>query len=208
MAHPNLAGNEIRIVGCLMEKAVTTPEQFPLTLNALTLACNQKSSRDPVLSLGQDTVRHTARVLEDKGLVTREENFRTGVTKYRQRFCNTPFSDQQFTHEEYAVMCVLLLRGAQTPGEIRTRTARLHTFADNEAVSATLTGLFDPDREGGPGRRDHEYTHLFAGEIESVVEEERLQGSGAPRSSRLDELEARVQALEAELAALKQELSG
>ena len=217
MANPNLTVNEIRIVGCLMEKAVTTPEQFPLTLNALTLACNQKSSRDPVLSLGQDTVRHTARVLEDKGLVTREENFRTGVTKYRQRFCNTPFSDQQFSHEEYAVMCVLLLRGAQTPGEIRTRTARLHTFADNEGVSATLTGLLDPDREGGavvarlprvPGRRDHEYTHLFAGEIESVEEEERLQGSGAPRSSRLDELEARVQALEAELAALKQELSG
>lgn len=216
MAHPNLTVNEIRIVGCLMEKAVTTPEQFPLTLNALTLACNQKSSRDPVLSLDQDTVRRTARMLEDKGLVTREENFRTGVTKYRQRFCNTPFSDQQFTPEEYAAVCVLLLRGAQTPGEIRTRTSRLHTFADNEAVSATLAGLLDPDREGGavvarlarvPGRRDHEYMHLFAGEIDSVAEEERLPGPSAPRSSRLDELEARVQALEAELAALKQSMS-
>ena len=216
MAHPNLTVNEIRIVGCLMEKAVTTPEQFPLTLNALTLACNQKSSRDPVLSLGQDTVRHSARVLEDKGFVTREENFRTGVTKYRQRFCNTPFSDQQFTPDEYAVICVLLLRGAHTPGEIRTRTSRLHTFADNEAVSATLAGLLDPDREGGavvarlarvPGRRDHEYMHLFAGEIDSVAEEERLPGPSAPRSSRLDELEARVQALEAELAALKQSMS-
>ena len=216
MANPNLTVNEIRIVGCLMEKAVTTPEQFPLTLNALTLACNQKSSRDPVLSLDQDTVRRTARVLEDKGLVTREENFRTGVTKYRQRFCNTPFSDQQFTPEEYAAVCVLLLRGAQTPGEIRTRTARLHTFADNEAVSATLAGLLDPDREGGPvvarlarvpGRRDHEYMHLFAGEIDSVAEEERLLGPSTPRSSRLDELEARVQVLETELAALKQALS-
>lgn len=216
MANPNLTVNELRIVGCLMEKAVTTPEQFPLTLNALTLACNQKSSRDPVLSLGQDTVRHTARVLEDKGLVTREENFRTGVTKYRQRFCNTPFSDQQFTPDEYAVVCVLLLRGAQTPGEIRTRTARLHTFADNEAASATLAGLLDPDREGGavvarlarvPGRRDHEFMHLFAGEIDSVPEEERLPGPSVPKSSRLDELEARVQVLETELAALKEELS-
>lgn len=216
MANPNLTVNELRIVGCLMEKAVTTPEQFPLTLNALTLACNQKSSRDPVLSLGQDTVRHTARVLEDKGLVTREENFRTGVTKYRQRFCNTPFSDQQFTPDEYAVMCVLLLRGAQTPGEIRTRTSRLHGFADNEAASATLAGLLDPDREGGavvarlarvPGRRDHEFMHLFAGEIDSVPEEERLPGPSVPRSSRLDELEARVQVLETELAALKEELS-
>ncbi|MDE0037646.1 MAG: DUF480 domain-containing protein [Gammaproteobacteria bacterium] len=216
MANPNLTVNEIRIVGCLMEKAVTTPEQFPLTLNALTLACNQKSSRDPVLSLDQDTVRRTARMLEDKGLVTREENFRTGVTKYRQRFCNTPFSDQQFTPEEYAVICVLLLRGSQTPGELRTRTARMHAFADNEAVSATLAGLLDSDREGGavaarlprvPGRRDHEYMHLFAGEIDSVPEEERTASQTTPRLSRLDELEARVQALEAELAALKQDLS-
>ena len=216
MANPNLTVNEIRIVGCLMEKAVTTPEQFPLTLNALTLACNQKSSRDPVLSLGQDTVRQTARVLEDKGLVTREENFRTGVTKYRQRFCNTPFSDQQFTPEQYAVVCVLLLRGSQTPGELRTRTARMVDFADNEAVSDTLAGLLDPEREGGavvarlprvPGRRDHEYMHLFAGEIDSVPVEERAAAPATPRSTRLDELEARVQTLEAELAALKQALS-
>ena len=216
MANPNLTVNEIRIVGCLMEKAVTTPEQFPLTLNALTLACNQKSSRDPVLSLGQDTVRQTARVLEDKGLVTREENFRTGVTKYRQRFCNTPFSDQQFTPEQYGVVCVLLLRGSQTPGELRTRTARLYGFADNEAVSDTLAGLLDPEREGGAvvarlpralGRRDHEYMHLFAGEIDSVPAEERAPAPATPRSTRLDELEVRVQTLEADLAALKQALS-
>ena len=212
MPNPTLTVNEIRILGCLMEKAVTTPEQFPLTLNALTLACNQRSSRDPVLSLEQDAVRRTARVLEDKGLVTRDENFRTGVAKYRQRFCNTPFSDQQFTPDEYAVVCVLLLRGAQTPGELRTRTARMHTFADNDAVSTTLAGLLDPDREGGavvarlpraPGRRDHQYMHLFAGEIDSAPEEERAVGVAVPRSSRLDELEARVQALEEELAALK-----
>ncbi len=216
MANPELTVNEIRIVGCLMEKAVTTPEQFPLTLNALTLACNQKSSRDPVLSLDQDAVRRTARVLEDKELVTREENFRTGVTKYRQRLCNTPFSDQQFTPEEYAVVCVLLLRGSQTPGELRTRTARMHGFADNEAVSATLAGLLDPDREGGavvarlprvPGRRDHGYMHLFAGEIDSVAAEERAVVPATPRASRLDELEARVQALETEVAALREQLS-
>ena len=216
MANPNLTANEVRIVGCLMEKAVTTPEQFPLTLNALTLACNQKSSRDPVLSLDQDTVRRTARVLEDKGIVTREENFRTGVTKYRQRLCNTQFSDYQFTPDEYAVVCVLLLRGSQTPGEFRTRTSRMHGFADNDAVSATLAGLLDREREGGavvarlprvPGRRDHEYMHLFAGEIDSVPAEERPATAAAPRSTRLDELEARVQTLEAELAELKRELS-
>ncbi len=214
--NPNLTVNEIRIVGSLMEKAVTTPEQCPLTLNALALACNQKSSRDPVLALDQETVRRTARVLEDKDIVTREENFRTGITKYRQRLCNTQFSELQFTPDEYAVVCVLLLRGPQTPGELRTRTSRMHTFADNDAVSATLAGLLDPDREAGavvarlprvPGRRDHEYMHLFAGEIDSVPEEERLPGPATPRSSRLDELEARVQVLETELAALKQELS-
>ena len=217
MPQPNLTVNETRIVGCLMEKAVTTPEQFPLTLNALTLACNQKSSRDPVLSLDQDTVRRTSRLLEDKGLVTREENFRTGVAKYRQRFCNTPFSDRQFTGEEYAVVCVLLLRGPQTPGELRTRTTRMAAFADNDAVSVTLTGLLDPDREGGavvarlprvPGRRDHQYAHLFAGEIESVEAQDRPAAATTPRTSRVDELEARVQALEAELAALRQELLG
>ena len=113
MANANLTVDEVRVVGCLMEKAVTTPDQCPLTLNALTLACNQKSSREPVLSLDQDTVRRTARTLEDKGLVTRDENFRTGVTKYSQRLCNTPFSDFQFTAAEYAIVSVLLsARGA------------------------------------------------------------------------------------------------
>ena len=216
MSNTNLTTNETRIVGSLMEKALTTPDQCPLTLNALILACNQKSSRDPVLSLDQDTVRRTARVLEDKGLVTREENFRTGVTKYRQRLCNTPFSDLQFTADEYAVVCVLLLRGPQTPGELRTRCARLYAFADNEAVAETLERLLDPDREGGviaarlprvPGRRDHQYAHLFAGEIDSVPEEDLPAASPASRPGRLQELEARVEALEVELAALKSELT-
>ena len=84
-----LSQNEIRVVGCLMEKAVTTPDQCPLTLNALVAACNQKSSRDPVLSLDRATVQRTARALEEQGFVTSEENFRTGVVKYSQRFCNT-----------------------------------------------------------------------------------------------------------------------
>lgn len=216
MSNLNLTPNETRVVGSLMEKAVTTPDQCPLTLNALTLGCNQKSSRDPVLSLDQDTVRRTARVLEDKGLVTREENFRTGVAKYRQRLCNTPFGDLHFTADEYAVVCVLLLRGPQTPGELRTRCARLYTFRDNEAVAETLERLLDPDREGGvivarlarvPGRRDHQYAHLFSGEMDSVPEEDLPAASPAPRPGRLQELEARVEALEVELAALKSELT-
>ena len=200
-----------------MEKAVTTPDQCPLTLNALTAACNQKSSRDPVLSLDQATVHRTARALDEQGLVTSEENFRTGVVKYSQRFCNTAFSDQQFTEAEYAIICVLLLRGPATPGELRTRCARLHAFADNADVDEALAGLMDSDREGGtvvarlprkPGRRDHEYAHLFAGPVESApLERPAPAAATPPRKSALAELEARVSALENEVAELKRRLA-
>lgn len=204
--------NETRVIGSLLEKAVTTPDQCPLTLNALMTACNQKSSRDPVLSLDQGTVQRTARDLEEKLLVVSDENPRTGVVKYRHRFCNTPFSDLQLTEAEYAVVCVLLLRGPQTPGELRTRTSRLYEFPDNDAVAETLRCLIDADRQGGalvarlarvPGRRDHEYAHLFSGEVESVAEEERAQLPRSPRRNVLAELEERVEVLERELAALK-----
>lgn len=213
-----LSQNEIRVVGCLMEKAVTTPDQCPLTLNALGAACNQKSSRDPVLSLDRATVQRTARALEDQGYVTSEENFRTGVVKYSQRFCNTAFSDQQFNEAEYAVVCVLLLRGPQTPGELRTRSARLYAFGANDAVDATLAGLMDTAREGGavvarlprkPGRRDHEYVHLFSGHVDSVPLERPAAvptGPTPPRQSAFAALEARVAALEDDIAELKRQL--
>ena len=208
--------NESRLIGCLMEKAVTTPDQCPLTLNALVNACNQKSSRDPVLTLDRGTVQRTARELEQKKLLTSDENFRTGVVKYRQRFCNTPFGVRQFTDGEYAVICLLLLRGPQTPGELRTRSARLHTFDDNEPVAATLRTLMDPERKGGPviarlprkpGRRDHEYAHLFSGDIESVPEDEPAAAPASPRRDRIAELEARVAVLEAGLAELQRQLA-
>lgn len=212
MSLPDLTLNETRVVGSLLEKAVTTPDQCPLTLNALMTACNQKSSRDPVLSLDQGTVQRTARDLEEKLIVTSDENPRTGVVKYRHRFCNTPFSDLQLTEAEYAVVCVLLLRGPQTPGELRTRTSRLYGFSDNEAVVETLRGLLDAERPGGPlvarvarapGRRDHQYAHRFSGEVESVPEEEGADRTTSPRRGALAELETRVEALEREVAALK-----
>ncbi|MCX7063366.1 MAG: DUF480 domain-containing protein, partial [Proteobacteria bacterium] len=102
-----LTPNEARILGCLMEKSVVTPEQYPLTLNSLTLACNQKSSRDPVLSLEQGTVQHTARQLENKHLLSSDENFNGRVVKFTQRLCNTPFAEFQFTDQEFAVICLL-----------------------------------------------------------------------------------------------------
>ena len=211
-----LSLNETRIIGCLMEKAVTTPDQYPLTLNALVNACNQKSSRDPVLTLDRGTVQRTARKLEAGKLLTADENFRTGVVKYRHRFCNTPFSVRQFAEDEYAVVCLLLLRGPQTPGELSTRSGRLHSFSDNASVAATLQSLMNPAREGGaavarpprkPGRRDHEYAHLFSGEIETVPEDDSAARPSSPRRDRVAELEARVAALEAGLAELRQRLT-
>ena len=211
--------NETRVLGCLMEKSVTTPDQYPLTLNALTNACNQKSSRDPVLSLDPGVVQRTARDLEAKHLLTTKENFKSRVEKFSQRFCNTPFADVQLDAAEFAVVCLLLLRGPQTPGELRTRSGRLHGFADNQAVVATLQGLLE--REGGPlvarlprkpGRQDHEYAHLLSGAIESVALSEaavepapaRLSPAHGPGPTA--ELEGRVAALEQEVRELRETL--
>lgn len=207
----NLTPEEARVVGCLLEKAVTTPDQYPLTLNALTNACNQKSSRNPVMSLDQGTVAHTARGLEEKHLVTTDENFKSRVVKYQHRFCNTPFSSIQLTDAEYALVCVLLLRGPQTPGELRTRCARLYRFADNGEVSETLKALME--REGGalvarlprtPGRQDSEYAHLFSGHIESAPEDAVEERPAPERTSRISSLELRVAELERELISLKE----
>ena len=211
-----LSLNETRVIGCLMEKAVTTPDQYPLTLNALVNACNQKSSRDPVLTLDRGAVQRTARELEAEKLLTADENFRTGVVKYRHRFCNTPFGTRQFSEDEYAMICLLLLRGPQTPGELRTRSGRLHAFSDNASVAATLQNLMEPDRKGGavvarlprkPGRRDHEYAHLFSGAIQSVPQDDSVARPASPGRDRMAELEARVDALEAGLAELRQRLA-
>lgn len=206
-----LSPNEVRVLGCLMEKSVTTPDQYPLTLNALTNACNQKSSRNPVLRLTPGEVQRAARDLEDKHLLTRDENFKSRVEKYTQRLCNTPFADFQFDAAEFAVVCLLLLRGPQTPGELRTRGARLHAFADNQAVVATLLGLIERDSGAvvarlprKPGRQDHEYAHLFSGAVESVpaVAAAPVSEQAPPAGRPAESLEARVVALEQAVAEL------
>ena len=118
---------EIRIIGCLIEKSVVTPDMYPLTLNALTNACNQKSAREPVMALQKGEVQHTIRVLEAKHLVRIEENFKSRTEKYVQRFCNTRYSDFQFDPAELALITLVLLRGPQTPGELRARTVAVCT---------------------------------------------------------------------------------
>lgn len=225
---------EARVLGCLLEKARLTPDQYPLTLNALVAACNQKTSRDPVLSLSPAQVQRAARQLADRHLVTRHENFRSGVEKFEQAFCNTTFGRLQFSPAEYAIVCLLLLRGAQTPGELRSRSGRLHGFADNEAVRAVLQGL--AEREDGPfvvrlarapGRQDSSWMHLFCGEVagaqdsgatSSIAVETPIQApTQAPartapaaaeaRDDRIDELEMRVAELEQAVAALSERLA-
>jgi uncharacterized protein YceH (UPF0502 family) len=204
--------NETRVIGCLMEKSVTTPDQYPLTLNALSNACNQKSSRNPVLSLEPGIVQRTARQLEEKHLLLCKESFKSRIEKYTQRLCNTPFADFQFSEAEFALIAVLLLRGPQTPGELRTRAARLYSFAQNHEVAETLQGLMD--HENGPlvarlprasGRQDHEYAHLFSGAIESVEAEEISQPASRPERGpdRISGLETRVAVLEQELGELQ-----
>ena len=118
---PQLTDKEARVIGCLIEKSVVTPDQYPLTLNALTNACNQKSSRNPVMNLTQGEVQHTIRDLEAKHLVRTDENFKSRSEKYTQRFCNTRYSDFHFDDAQLAIVCLLLLRGPQTPGELRQR---------------------------------------------------------------------------------------
>ena len=210
-----LSPEELRVIGCLMEKAVTTPDQYPLTLNALTNACNQKSSRDPVMSLDQGVVARTAQQLEDKALLSSSEG-KSNVRKYTHRLCNTLLSELQFSEAEYAVVCLLMLRGPQTPGELRTRSGRLYVFDDNEEVKAVLHALMD--REDGPviarlarqpGRKDHEYTHLFAGEVASVAEETGVTERSSAVSQKGDkfaQLEARVGKLERALSDLAERL--
>lgn len=200
---------QARVIGALIEKEITTPDQYPLSLNALTLACNQKSNRDPVLELDEGTVQQTLDELAAMRLVKEESGFGSRVPKYKHRFCNTEFSELQFSERELGIVCVMLLRGPQTPGELRTRTNRLCSFNDVQDVERTLQRL--QTRENGPfvvklsrepGKRESRYAHLFSGEVTA----DSMPTTASDRDiepSRLDQLEADVEALRTEVAELK-----
>lgn len=209
---------EARVIGCLIEKSIVTPDQYPLTLNALTNACNQKSSREPVMSLTQGQVQHAIRDLEARHLVRIDENFKSRVEKYSQRFCNSRYGKLQFDGAELAIVCLLLLRGAQTPGELRARSGRLHSFADNAEVVQALNRLAEREPYAlvtrlprTPGRKDSEYMHLFSGPVD-VEAHTRAQSEQRAADSRerhsVAELAERVALLEAEVATLKEKLAG
>ena len=187
-----LSALEARVIGCLIEKQVTTPDQYPLSINALTNACNQKSNRDPVLNLVETEVQQLIDALIRKHLMIERSGFGSRVAKYQHCFCNTEFSGLKFTLQELAIVCELLVRGPQTPGELRTRAARMTPFVDSGDVESALTALA-ARAEGAlvmqlprePGRRDSRYAQLFTGPpAEAAAPERASEPDGAVWAAR------------------------
>ncbi|WP_196062310.1 MULTISPECIES: YceH family protein [unclassified Serratia (in: enterobacteria)] len=200
-----LNAKEARVIGCMMEKQVTTPDQYPLSLNAITLACNQKTNREPVMDLSESEVQQQLDLLLRRHFLRTLSGFGNRVVKYEQRFCNSEFGQLKLSPAEVAVIATLLLRGAQTPGELRTRTNRMHEFNDVSEVEEVLQQL--STREDGPfvvrlprepGKRESRFMHLFSGQIDAVPVEAEEANAG--------ELTERVVRLEAEVAELKQQV--
>ncbi|MBP2197297.1 DUF480 domain-containing protein [Pantoea cypripedii] len=200
-----LSAQALRVMGCLLEKQVTTPDQYPLSLNGVVTACNQKSNREPVMNLSESDVQSQLDELVKKHLVTSNNGFGQRVSKYEQRFCNSAFGNLQLSSAEVAVLTLLFLRGAQTPGELRTRSGRLHEFSDMNEVEQTLNDLLS--REDGPmvvrlarepGKRESRYMHLFGGDVVDTAE--------PAGESDHPGLEARVTQLEETVALLQAQL--
>lgn len=197
-----LNAREARVIGCLLEKQVTTPDQYPLSLNAITLACNQKTNREPVMDLSESEVQQLLDLLLRKHFLRTLSGFGNRVVKYEQRFCNSEFGQLKLSPAELAVIATLLLRGAQTPGELRTRTNRMHEFNDVSEVEQVLQQL--ATREDGPfvvrlarepGKRESRFMHLFSGQIDEAPVALESEDDG--------DLSARVSALENEVSELK-----
>jgi len=215
-----LSAIDARIIGSLIEKQITTPDQYPLSLNALVNACNQKSNREPLMQLDEATVKFAVDSLARRHFVVEKSGFGSRVPKYQQIFCNTEFGSLRFTPQETAIVCELLLRGPQTPGELRARVSRMADLPDPGIIESLLAGLASrPD--GGivaqlpreVGRRDSRWAQLFE-ELPVVVasgaDAEPLSDAPdsqatAPRPT--SDLAARVAALESEVAALRAELA-
>ena len=209
---------EARVIGCLIEKQITTPDQYPLSLNALVNACNQKSNRDPVMEVDEVTIQGTVDQLARKHFVVEKSGFGSRVPKFQHRFCNTEYGTLKLTAQELAIVCELLVRGPQTPGELRTRASRMAAFSEVGQVEAALESL--RTREDGPfvvrlprepGRRDSRYAHLFSGAVAvPAIEDEpqtvAVSNVAAETPSRLDRLEEQVRRLREELDDVKRRL--
>lgn len=205
MSYHEINQIEMRIIGCLIEKEIATPDLYPLSINSLVSACNQKSSRDPVTSYTEVEIQDALDTLTKRGLVTNASGSNGRVRKYQHRFCNTEFSDLQLSTAELAVICLLFVRGPQTPGELRSRSGRLHNFQDREEVEDTLKSL--QEKNGGPfvkqlarepGKRESRYQECFCTENNIGIEDIAISTSNSTDDSlknRVEELEELVLSL-------------
>jgi hypothetical protein len=205
---------EARVVGCLIEKQIATPDQYPLSLNALVNACNQKSNRDPVLSLEEREVQAVVDALVRRQVVLEKSGFGSRVQKYHQLFCNTQFGSLKFSPQQTAIVCELLLRGPQTPGELRTHAGRLAAFGGLEEVENSLQDLatraegpFVVKLPREPGRREARFAQLFTGPID-IAALTATQATVEPTAagSSAHNLLERVEALERTVAELREEI--
>ena len=205
---------EGRVLGALIEKEVTTPDYYPLTINALINACNQRSNREPVMDLEEDDARQALHGLEDRQLAGRARHADGRVTKY-EHWLGEAFN---FSRAETALICVLLLRGPQTPGELRSRTERLHQFAEISDVIGGLQKLMEREPSlvallpRQPGARESRYAHLLSGSVESIemsaIQAPATQGAAttSAQDDRLAHLESTVIELQREIAALREKI--
>ncbi len=199
------------MLGCLVEKDITTPEYYPLSLNALVHACNQKSNREPLMNLEEDTVRQALRTLGDQ-MLARSASGDSRVAKYEHRLADT----FNFTRPETAILCELLLRGPQTPGELRSRAERMHPFEDLSVVQSTLKHLMEREPPlvkllpRQPGNKEARYAHLLSGDVEvreSTQAKEVVVSSNSAENARMMALESEIAGLQKEVADLKSQFA-
>jgi uncharacterized protein YceH (UPF0502 family) len=203
---------EARILGALLEKEITTPDYYPLSLNALVNACNQKSNRDPVMNLDQDSVRNALRALHDNSLARSVSAADSRVTKYEHRL-QEAFN---FDRREAAIFSGLLLRGPQTPGELRTRAERMHHFDDLSEVQSALQRLMNRQAPlvkvlaRQPGTKESRYLHLLSGDVEpasSLAIHETPSVGARENADKFSRLESEVAELRKDIADLKQQFT-
>jgi hypothetical protein len=209
-----LSADQCRVIGVMLEKETTTPEQYPLSLNGITIGCNQKSNREPVTSFSESDVQNLIDELVEMNQLMVDRKASVRVNKYFHRFCDTEFGNLKFTPQQRAIICVLFLRGPQTPGELRTRTNRLADFTDVNDVETTLQQLQDFNNqtlikklEREPGKREARYVHLFSDTDElDLMTVNTVKASDASPDSK-SSLEQRFETLEKQVAVLSEQVS-